>query len=156
MADVLIIGVISDCDPKRVESLAAATQISHDRLKLLTAQVMSDDEDCPISFIRVAEMTNNASLADAMTRRTGVLPNFGGTTVPGLAALESLDAFSHARVHEYLRDSAVPAGAAEAYNDALADGRCVIMYTCSSENAARVQTAFEAAGVRDVRGYVIP
>ncbi len=155
MADVLILGIIANSDPRRLESLVASTNISRDGLKVLTAHGTRDEEEASLSLVEVAESTEHESFTGGLTRGTGVLPGFGGTGVPGLGMTASLEAFSHPRIQDYLGDATVPAGAAEGYNDAISDGRCVIVYRCTRESAPKTQAALEAAGVKDVRSYPI-
>lgn len=153
MPERLVIGIISNCEPSRVEQALAAAGVDRAGVKVLTTQASTPQHiNSSVSFVHVAETLNRDSMADAMTRHTGVIPDFGGTAVPGINdAGRSLGAFSHPEVLDYLGDSRVPGGAAEEYNDAIADGRCVVVYTCEADRAPAAQTALQGAGLSEVR-----
>ncbi len=151
MASTLILGIVPTSDPSHVESLISeAEAVDASRLKVLSAQ--SGGGDSAIAFVQLAGLARN-DLTGSMMRGTGVLSDFGGTSVPGLAGVASLDAFSHPSVRDYFSDTAVPRGEAEGYNDAIADGRCVVLYTCAPDDAHAAESALRAAGVLEVRAY---
>ncbi len=150
MAATLVVGIVPSGDAQYVKSMIAAAAVDPANLKVLTSKPEYDES--PFSFVRVASLADR-DLAHAMTRGTGVLPDFGGTTVPGLGGRVSLAAFSHPRVRDYFADAAIPRGDAEGYNDAIAGGRYVIVYSCGRDDAPGARSALEAAGVIDVRVY---
>lgn len=145
----LIVGVVPSSDAEHVKSVVLAAGLEPSRVKVLSAHI--DDEDSPITFLQVADLAQH-DVASSMTHGTGVLAGVG-TSVPGLSDTRSLDAFSHPRVHNYFRGTALPRGAAEGYNDALAGGKCVVLYDCDIENSVAAQSAMERAGIIEVRVF---
>ena len=104
--------------------------------------------------MHVAEAMEENSFADELTRGTGVIPDFGGTNVPGLDDEgASLGAFSHPDVLNFIGESDLPEVDAEEYSDAIADGRCVVVYNCDPSQADTVQSALKTAGVTEVKVY---
>lgn len=151
----LVVGIISDCEPSHVEKALAAAGIDRANLKVLTAEEASPRyTESPISFVHVAEALAKDSFSDDLTRGTGVIPDFGGTNVPGLNDEDtSLGVFSHPDLIDYIGDSDLPGGDAEEYSDAIADGRCVIVYTCDPSQVDTVQSALKSAGITEVKAY---
>jgi hypothetical protein len=150
MPSTIVVGIVPTCDPAYVAMLVDRAALDASRVRVLSTRPC--DEESPIGFVHVADFLNT-EFAGMLTRGTGVL-DLGGTAVPGLRSLTSLDAFSHPRVREYLTDAAIPRGEAEGYNDAIADGRCVVLYTCGpEEDAAQARATMESIGALDVRAY---
>lgn len=155
MAKSIVIGVLGTCDPKQVETALASTGLGRADLRVLTSQdPTAAHEASPISFVHVAEAMAHNSLADEMTRGTGVLPDFGGTSVPGTEGDGgNFDAFSHPEVQDYLKGVDIPRGDAEYYNEAIDDGRCVVVYTCEGADCATTAQALQKGGLQNVRTF---
>ena len=153
MANRIVIGIIGTCEPSQVERALGATGVEGARLRVLTSQDETPaHEGSPISFVHVAQEMAHKSLADEMTRGTGVLPDFGGTAVPGVNdAGMTFDAFSHPEVLDHLQGIELPPGDAEFYNEAIDDGRCVVVCTCDGASCDTVTQALEKAGLTNVR-----
>lgn len=150
MPENVVVGVIANCGPKHVEQTVASAGLDQSRVRVLTAQEESPEhEESPISFIHVWDVMTS-SFADDMTRGTGVLPDFGGTSVPGIGSEGgSLNAFVHPDVIDHLAGVGIPDHDAERYNDAIEDGRCVVIYTCDGD-AQKAQSAMQTAGLSDI------
>ncbi len=153
MADRIVVAVISTCDPSRIEQSVAG--LNRANVRVLTAEEESPQyAGSPVTFVHIAEAMSRNSLADEMTRGTGVLPDFGGAAVPGINdAGGSLDAFEHPDVLEHLSGVDIPPRDAERYNEAIDDGRCVAIYTCSADQADSAKAALEKAGATDVNVF---
>ncbi len=154
MPDHVIVGVINNSEPQHVEQVVAAAGLDHSRLRVLTSEEASPKHvGSPISFIHVWEAMGENSLADDMTRGTGVIPDFGGTRVPGIDEDGGgLGVFEHPEVLDHMAGIGLPRGDAERYNGAIEDGRCVVVYTCDGD-ASSAQAAMQKAGVQDVRVF---
>lgn len=155
MANRVIVGIIGTCDPSKVEAAVAASGLDRASLRVLTSEDESPaHEESDVTFVHVAQAMSSNSLADEMTRGTGVLPDFGGASVPGInSAGPSFDAFTHEEVLDHLRGVALPPGDAEFYNEAIDDGRCVVV--CSSDDASAQSTrqALEKTGLTEIRTF---
>jgi hypothetical protein len=154
MAKSIVIGVLGTCDPAGVEGALSATGIDRAQLRVLTSQEASEEHDrSPINFVHVAEMSSE-TFGDDMTRGTGVLSDFGGMAVPGINDEGgSFDAFSHPEVADYLHGVEIPSGDAEYYNEAIDDGRCVVVVTCDGTACDATKQALEKAGLGNVRTF---
>ena len=154
MADRLVVAIVSSCDPSRVEQSVAG--LDRAGLRVLTTESESPDyKDSPIRFVHVAEAMSRNSLADDMTRGTGVIPDSGGTSVPGLSGPDTAlyDAFAHTEVLDHLSGVEIPDGDAEFYNDAIDDGRCVVIYKCAAEQADPAKASLEKSGASNVKDF---
>jgi hypothetical protein len=154
MAKHLVLGIISNCDPKHVEQTIDAAGIDRTALSVLTAdQPTPEHESSWLSFIHVYEFVESSSLADDMTRGTGVIPDFGGTSVPGLGGEQrALGVLSHPDICDHFVGMNIPSGACELYNDAIEDGRCVLVYRCE-DDASVCQANLQQAGAIEVRVF---
>ncbi|MGH7737432.1 MAG: hypothetical protein ACREMP_06145 [Candidatus Tyrphobacter sp.] len=155
MANKVVVGIIGTSDPSRVANTIATTGLDHANVRILTADDRSAEHDsAAVTFVHVAEMQGSNSLADDMTRNTGVIPDYGGTSVPGINDESgSFDAFEHPEVLDHLDGVSLPEGDAEFYNEAIDDGRCVAISTCDDVTAAGTKHAFEKAGLSDIRTF---
>jgi hypothetical protein len=154
MAKHLVLGIISNCEPKHVEQTIDAAGIDRKALQVLTPdQPTPEHERSPLSFVHLFEFVQSNSLADDMTRGTGVIPDFGGTSVPGLGGEErDLGILSHPDLSDNFAGMNIPSGAAELYNDAIEDGRCVLVYSCEDDESA-CQANLQRAGAIEVRVF---
>lgn len=153
MPDRLVVGIISTCDPSRIEQAVAG--LNRAQVRVLTSEQPTPAyENSPVTFIHVAEMMGQNSLADQMTRGTGVIPDSGGTAVPGINEEGgTLDAFEHPDVLDHLSGLQIPDGDTERYNDAIDDGRCVVVYTCDAAAADAAKTALAQTGATEVKVF---
>jgi hypothetical protein len=155
MAKSIVIGVLGTCDPSQVEHALAATGVNRSQLRVLTSEDPTEAHDnSSIKFVHVAEAMAQNSLADDMTRGTGVLPDFGGTSVPGINDEGfPFDAFSHPEVADYLTGVEIPSGDAEYYNEAIDDGRCVVICMCDGSACEQTKQALQKGGIENVRTF---
>ncbi len=154
MANRIVIGVLGTCDPSRIEGTIAASGIDRAQLRVLTAEDPTQaHEDSPISFVHVAQMASE-SLEEDIMRGTGVLSDFGGTSVPGMdVGGDGFSVFDHPEVVDYLRGIEIPSGDEEYFNEAIDDGRCVVVCTCDGSACDATVQALQKAGLANVRTY---
>jgi rhodanese-related sulfurtransferase len=157
VASGLVVGIFSGTDPKALESALTAEQIDLSKVKVVSTNVADEDEgNSQLEFVDViADMEDN-SLSDDMTRGTGVLPDYGGTGVPGVGGREqTLDSFRHhddpTRV--YLAGYDIPPDEVDNFGDAVGEGRAVVLYCDAGADVASIAAAFKAAGLRNVRTF---
>ncbi|HEY1869208.1 MAG TPA: hypothetical protein VGG70_13005, partial [Candidatus Cybelea sp.] len=114
----------------------------------------STEEPSSLHFVDVVTETDEESAEG--TRWTGVLPDGGGTAVPGLGGP---DQWSEIFVHHggttehYLSVFPIPDDEVDNFDDALAEGRVVVLYPDPGADAPKVAAAFKAAGLQNVRSY---
>ncbi len=153
MANSIVIGVLGTCDPARIESALSSSGIDRSQLRVLTAEDPTQAHETSwISFVHVAQVADE-SFEEEMMRGTGVLSDFGGTAVPGMDAADSFSFFDHPEVVDYLSGTDIPSGDEEYYNEAIDDGRCVVVCTCDGSACDQTVAALKKAGLENVRTF---
>ncbi|MGC1382101.1 MAG: hypothetical protein WA814_13890 [Candidatus Baltobacteraceae bacterium] len=159
MAQSLVVGIFPDSNPKALESALSAQQIDLSKVKVVSGSVDDDAaEASPLEFIDVMEDMEDNSFSDDMTKGMGILGDAGGTGVPGIGdggrqtTLDSLSSPGSGAQH-YLAGFAIPSDEVDNFDEAVADGRAVVLYPDPGANCESIATAFKAAGLRNVRVY---
>ncbi len=155
MASGLVVGIFPRSDPKGLESALSAQQIDLSKVKVVSGTA-GDTEDSALEFVDVVADMESNSLSDDMTRGLGIMGDSGGTSVPGIGGgrQATLGSFSHGgATSRYLAGFAIPPDEVNNFDQAVADGRAVVLYPDAGTDAQAVVTAFRAAGLRNVRSY---
>ena len=154
----LIVGIFPGSDAQALESALTAQNVDLSKIKVVSMTPPNpDDEDCQLEFVDVIEDMELNSLSDEMTHGTGIIPDSGGTGVPGVTSVNApeptLDSFTHheGATRAYLKGYAIPDDEVDNFGDAVAEGRSVVLYVDGGSDA--VAAAFKAAGLRNVRAY---
>jgi hypothetical protein len=153
VATGLVIGIFSETDAKALEDALKAQQIDVSKVKVFA----SDGAESKSSPMRFVNVVHSETLSPEMTEGTGVMQDFG-TAVPGLGdrAERSGPIYSFEEGDEgkhYLADYPVPDDEVENFDDAITDGRAVVLYPDAGADAPKIAAAFEAAGLHNVRSY---
>lgn len=143
MGEHLVTGIASNSDPQQLaQTLIERCGIDAGRVSIYTkrgATAAGGDE------VHNARLGNNAA----------IMSGSGGTGVPGIgggnASLSSLMTGSHVR--NYIGSLSIPRDVAEHYNVAIDEGRAVVAYKASAEEAAQTAEAFRACGLRNVKSF---
>ena len=153
MAERLVVGIYPQSDPKAIESALSAQQIDLSKVKVVTSNVVGMATS-PLTFLSVASDMESNSLSDDMTRGTGIMGDSGGTNVPGLPGKPaSLESFStEPGAPHYLDAYDIPDDEVDNFDEAIADGRAVVLYPAPADEQS-VADAFKAAGLLNVRAY---
>lgn len=155
MASGLVIGIFQNADAKALESALNGQQLDLSKIKVLVGDG-ENTESSALHFIDVVEETEPEGFPpDSMTEGTGVMQDFG-TNVPGLGGREpTLESFEHqgGTTKHYLAGFAVPDDEVENFDDAVDEGRAVVLYPDAGADAEKIAAAFRAAGLRNVRSY---
>jgi hypothetical protein len=153
----LVIGISPDADLVTIENALKAQNVDASNVKVFGKGSPSTDSDdggeSTIDFINVYQAMETNSRADDMTKNTGIIEGSGGTGVPGLnTPSPSLGSLLHDEaVRNYLGGNHIPADEVENFNEAIEDGRPVVMY--AADDATGVEAAFKAAGFKNVRSF---
>jgi hypothetical protein len=149
----LVIGIFSETDAKALEDALKAQQIDVSKIKVFT----NDANESKSSSLRFVSVVDPEQISPEMTGGTGVIQDFG-TAVPGLSdrgerpgpiySFEEGDDSKH-----YLADYPVPDDEVENFDDAITDGRAVVLYPDAGADAPKIAAAFAAAGLHNVRSY---
>lgn len=151
MAAGLVVGIFPEAKASSLESALAAQNIDASKVRVFS--VDGDDGDTQLQFVDVVEESDE-EYGD-MTRNSGILPDSGGTAVPGIQGSEvPLTSFVSPQTSKhYLDGYAIPDDEVDNYDDAIAEGRAVVVYTCDPSQSAAIEAAFKAAGLQHVRSY---
>jgi hypothetical protein len=151
----LVVGIFPELDPKGLESALSAQQIDLSKVKVVGSGPTDDTEASQLEFVDVIDEVESSARSDEMTAGVGVWDETG-TGVPGLSGRQTtLGSFTHrdSASKRYFSGFAIPADEVDNFDDAITEGRCVVLYPDAGENAQAVAAAFRAAGLRNVRTY---
>jgi hypothetical protein len=153
----LVIGIYPVRDGEAIENALTAQQLDVSRVKVLAVDGSDHTEEpSSLHFIDVVTEVDDDGYADEMTRGTGVLPDGGGMAVPGIGGPDQWsDIFVHhgGTTEHYLSVFPIPDDEVDNFDDALAEGRVVVLYPDPGADAPKVAAAFKAAGLQNVRSY---
>jgi hypothetical protein len=151
----LVVGIVPGSDAKALESALSAQQIDLSKIKVVGGDPAGWDST-RLEFVDVIEDMESNSLSDDMTKGMGIMGDAGGTGVPGIGGrqttLESLEEPESSSAR-YLAGYGIPDDEIDNFDDAIADGRSVVLYPDAGSNAQAIADAFKAAGLRNVRAY---
>jgi hypothetical protein len=155
VAEGLVVGIFPQSDAKALESALSAQQIDLSKVKVVSGRP-GDTESLTLEFIDVASDMESNSLSDDITRGMGIMGDSGGTGVPGIGGRQAkIDSFSSrgGGSRSYFAGFAIPQDEVDNFDQAVTDGRSVVLYPSAGTSAAAVASAFRAAGLRNVRSY---
>jgi len=155
VAQGLVVGIFPQSDAKALESALSAQHVDLSKVKVVSGGA-GDTGSSALEFIDVVADMESNSLSDDMTRGMGIMGDAGGTGVPGIGGgrQATLGSFSHrGAASPYLSAFAIPPDEVDNFDQAVADGRAVVLYPDAGADAQAVVTAFRAAGLRNVRSY---
>lgn len=147
----LVVGIFPEANAGALEPALAAQNIDAGKVRVFS--VDGDEGDSELQFVDVVEETDE-EYGD-MTRNTGILPDSSGTAVPGIQGSEvPLTSYvTPSTSKHYLDGYQIPDDEVDNYDDAIAEGRAVVVYSCDASEAATIVAAFKAAGLQHVRSY---
>jgi len=155
MTQRVVVGILPESDPKALEERFSQAGIDMSKLRVFTkaAQTAAHDESV-ITFVHVAEAMNSNDFSDDLTHGTGLMSDSGGTGVPGLSGGPSLSGLHASRSPNYLAGMPIPADQIDNYNDAVENGRIVVIRTLDAgDDPNTVAEKFKAAGLRNVKAF---
>lgn len=151
----LVVGIFPGTDAKALEGALSAQQLDLTKVKVVSGRA-EDEDECQLEFVDVMEDMEDNSLADQMEHGLGVLDDSSGTGVPGInSPTERFESVGHqeSACRQYFTGFAIPSDEIDNFEDAVADGRAVVLYPDAGANSEAVAAAFKAAGLRNVRSY---
>jgi len=155
VAEGLVVGIFPQSDAKALENALSAQQVDLSKVKVVSGSPV-DAASSALVFVDVATDMESNSLSDDMTRGMGIMGDAGGTGVPGIGGRQAkLDSFSSrgGGSRSYFAGFAIPQDEVDNFDQAVTDGRSVVLYPSAGADAAAVAIAFRAAGLRNVRSY---
>ncbi|HKU68469.1 MAG TPA: hypothetical protein VJP85_11895 [Candidatus Baltobacteraceae bacterium] len=142
MAECLVTGIAPTGDAAQISKMLSGSSLDESRLSSVTKASGQ-------ARLNAHAEHGGPSFSNASTIMTGS----GGTGVPGVGrGHASLSASSHADVPDFLGGlPLIPRDQAEHFNVAIAEGRGLVMYKATPEEAPQVEAAFRSAGLRNVK-----
>lgn len=144
MAEFLVAGIAPTSDGAQIEKMLAQTTLDSTRLAVVSkSQSQGKVHD---------DFHGGGSLTSSSTIMTGS----GGTGVPGVgggnASLSSLA--GHGSVPDYLGGlPLISPDQAHNYNVAISEGRALVTYKATPEEASSIERTFREAGLRNVKTF---
>jgi hypothetical protein len=150
-----VTGIVSTNDVSELESmLGGAPNVDRSKLSVITTAEPSVEHD--ESFLNFIHASGPDIESATMGRIGGdtIITGSGGTGVPGMnTSGASVNILFSEHVTRHIGMLPIPDDEIDNYSDALQDGRCVVAYDCSGGDAAAVESAFQAAGVKKVKTF---
>jgi len=148
----LVVGIFPEPNAKALEAALSAQQIDPSKVKVFSAGG-DDADESTLHFVDVIQEAD-AEYED-MTRDTGVLPDMGGPAVPGITTPNApLRSFvSVGTSQHYLDGYEILDDEVDNFDDAISEGRAVVLYADAGADAPKIEAAFKAAGLQNVRTY---
>lgn len=144
VSEYLVTGIAPTSDTTQLEQMLAKGNIENTRLAIITKA----KAEAPMA----ADQHGGPSLSMSSTIMTGS----GGTSVPGVGGSRaSLSSFAgHGGVPDYLGGlPLIPPDRAHNYNIAISEGRALVTYKATPQEAPAIETTFREAGLRNVRTF---
>jgi hypothetical protein len=142
VSDYLVTGIAPSSDTAPIEEMLAKNSLQNERLAIITkakakAQEHQDHHGGP-----------------SLSQSSQIMTGSGGTGVPGVGGgTTSLSSFAGAgNVPDYLGGlPLIPPDQAHNFNIAISEGRGLVTYKATPQEAASVETVFRQAGLRNVK-----
>src|SRR5579864_4332756 len=141
MPDVLIAAIARTDDAAKLEEIVTrCVGLETSRITLFKKDAVSD-EPAP------------SRMHSIPSRRSAVASGTRGTSVPGMGATLALGAYSADTCIDHLKDIGIPYDAAYYYNIAIEEGRSVLTYVTSTEDAPSIAEQFRFCGFVKIRCF---
>lgn len=139
--ECVVAGIARTSDPKELESiLMGCAHLDAERLSVITkSQQSAAFDQSPLNFVHSASAWPMPSGSD-------------GTGVPGMGSKTTFSSLvHHGGVPHYLENIAIPRDLAENYNVAIHEGRSVVTFKATTEEAPGVEETFRSCGLVNVK-----
>lgn len=140
--ELLVTGIAPSGDAAEVLQRLAGSGLDASRLSAVTKATAQ------------ARMDHGGHGGGSLSAASTITTGSGGTGVPGVGGSHaSLSSFrGHGSAPDYLGGvPLIPPDQAENFNIAIAEGRALVMYKASADEAPQAQDALRAAGLRNVK-----
>jgi hypothetical protein len=143
MPDYLVTGIAPTGDATQISNMLMGSALDESRLSTVTKTSAQGQ-------LGTQSQHGGPSFSNASTIMTGS----GGTGVPGVGRSHASLSVSHTAVPDFLGGlPLIPRDQAEHFNVAIAEGRGLVMYKATPEEAPQVEAAFRSAGLRNVKVF---
>jgi len=153
----LVTGIAESSHPTHLEDkLCGKDEVNCDKLTVITADDPTEEHHSSIlEYIFAGELAQTSDVShDVIRGDTAIMTDSGGVNVPGISAdTRYIGFFAHPHVINHLANFPIPADQIENYNDAIDEGRSVVTYKATAQEAPVVEKAFKDAGLRNVKTF---
>ncbi|MBV8726148.1 MAG: hypothetical protein JO233_00045 [Candidatus Eremiobacteraeota bacterium] len=139
--ECVVAGIARTSEPKQLEEiLMGCAHLDAKRLAVITKSKQTNAYDqSPLNFVHSSSSW-------------GMPGGTGGTGVPGMGSRRTFsDLVRHEAAPHYLEDIAIPRDLAENYNVAIHEGRSVVTFKATTDEAKGVEDTFRGCGLVNVR-----
>ena len=141
MADYLVTGIAPTRDVAEAAKMLDGANLDPTRLSAVSK-----------ASVQARAQTHEDHAGGRSFSASTIMTGSGGTGVPGVGGGHASLSTSHSSVPDYLGGiPLIPAPQAEHFNIAIAEGRTVVMYKATPDEAPQVEAAFRSAGLRNVK-----
>lgn len=144
MTEYLVTGIAPTADSAHIDQMLANSQLENARLSIITKAKAE------------ARLREEHHGGGGLSASSTIMTGSGGTGVPGVGGGNaSLSSFGgHGSVPDFLGGlPLIPSDQAHNFNVAIAEGRSLVTYKATPEEAATIETAFRQAGLRNVKVF---
>jgi hypothetical protein len=154
----LVAGISPDHDTQAIEAALKAHDVDIAAVKVYTKTPLAAHRDSGLDFEYVIKDMEYNSLSDDETKNMGTMGDAGGTGVPGLTSSDrpglTVSSFAETEAApDYLSGVAIDDDEVDNYNEAIDEGRAVAVYQVTGGDATAAESAFKAAGLKNVRVF---
>lgn len=157
MAEHLVTGIAQSSDPGQLESaLCEKETMNCEKLAVITKDAPTDIHHASmLTYIHVGQDHPTSDVQhDVITGGESILTNFGDPQVPNISAdTRYVGFFAEPHIIDHLADYAIPQDQVQNYNDAIEEGRSVVLYKADPGEAAGVEQTFKDAGLKNVKTF---
>lgn len=144
MTDYLVTGIAPTSDTTQIAQLLGNSSLQNERLSIVTKTDANS-----------LQHEDHHGAGRSLSQSSTIMTGSGGTSVPGVGrGGASLLSGSHGAVPDFLGGlPLIPADQAQHFNIAISEGRGLVTYKATPEEAASVEAAFRQAGLRNVKVF---
>lgn len=156
--EYLVIGIAPTAEPAELEARLSNAPYEQQRLAVMTKETPTPDhEECALRFIHVhiglPHETTDVD-HDTIIGNEGILTDAGGVNLPNISAdVRYAGFFAHPEVVNHLSGYPIPEDEIENYNEAIDDGRTVVLYKCQPSERSTTEQQFKDAGLKNVKSF---
>lgn len=156
MPDHLVTGIAQTSDPAHLEdTLCDKPQVQCEKLAVITKDSPTTDHDSSIlSFMHVGQEHATTDTVHSVVTGTGIMTNYSGPEIPNISSDNRyIGFFAEPHIIDHLADYAIPQDEVQNYNDAIEEGRSVVVYKAEPSEAPKVEQSFKDAGLKNVKTF---
>lgn len=159
MPERLVTGIADTAKPQELEERfrGVTNIVATDKLSVITGSPWTEEhEESPIHFLHPAGAEHPTSDAahEVIAGNEAILTSIDGTQVPNMSAdTRYIGFFDEPHIVDFLSGYAIPESERQNYNEAIAEGRSVVVYKAGTDETQPVEQSFRDAGLKNVRTY---